>query len=528
MRNCQSFTSPMWLLLVLTGLWTSHVVAFCPSQCQCNDHALETNCMSARLDVVPILLNPALRSLKLAHNRITTIRQSLDFYADLEVLDLSHNSIDALGKRHFESQIMLTSLNLSYNSLHYLEEQAFSGLTQLQVLDLRHNHLTRIDDYVLGDLEELTDLDLSFNSIEYLSSECFTSLYRLRSLNLNSNRLQMVPSASLQSLVGLMSLDLSLNSIAQLDGESLESLVQLRDLNLANNTLHHIHLAAFEGLSQLLVLDLSWNRLGYVPGESLMLLPTLLSLDLSSNYIERIGPFAFNDLRQLESLRLSSMSTLQYIDGNAFASLNNSLQTLIVSDNKLWTTLDPRVISSLKRLRYVDLSGNGLATVAPVQWPSHLEYFDLSGNPLECNCSMHWLWQSHMRATNRSSVPMKDIICHGPAHLQQQHFFQLEESHLVCFSAGYIVLVSLVSGLLLAVFLALSVLCCYWHRQRQANCSHVKHLANNMMQPSSVDSPPFKSKTLSLPKTVDYYLNDDDYVYHPASGPIKPIPVTAV
>ena len=252
-----------------------------------------------------------------------------------------------------------------------------------------------------------------------------------------------------------MSLDLSLNSIAQLDGESLESLVQLRDLNLANNTLHHIHLAAFEGLSQLLVLDLSWNRLGYVPGESLMLLPTLLSLDLSSNYIERIGPFAFNDLRQLESLRLSSMSTLQYIDGNAFASLNNSLQTLIVSDNKLWTTLDPRVISSLKRLRYVDLSGNGLATVAPVQWPSHLEYFDLSGNPLECNCSMHWLWQSHMRATNRSSVPMKDIICHGPAHLQQQHFFQLEESHLVCFSAGYIVLVSLVSGLLLAVFLAL-------------------------------------------------------------------------
>ena len=75
MRNCQSFTSPMWLLLVLTGLWTSHVVAFCPSQCQCNDHALETNCMSARLDVVPILLNPALRSLKLAHNRITTIRQ---------------------------------------------------------------------------------------------------------------------------------------------------------------------------------------------------------------------------------------------------------------------------------------------------------------------------------------------------------------------------------------------------------------------------------------------------------------------
>jgi len=483
--------------------------------------------MSARLDVVPNFLNPALRSLKLAHNRISTIRESLDFYADLELLDLSHNNIDSLGKRHLESQNMLTSLNLSYNALHHLEEQAFSGLARLQVLDLRNNQLTRIDDYILGDLEELTDLDLSFNRIEYLSSECFSSLYQLRSLNLNSNRLQLVPSASLQPLVGLLSLDLALNSIAQLDGESLGWLVQLRDLNLANNTLHHIHFAAFEGLSQLLVLDLSWNRLEYVPSDSLLPLPSLLSLDLSSNYISQISAFSFTELRQLESLRLSWLPTLRHIDGDAFASLNNSLQTLIVSDNKEWTSLDPRIISGLKRLRYVDLSGNGLSTVAPLEWPAHLEYLDLSGNPLQCNCSMHWLWKNHMRATNRSSVPMKDIICHGPAHLQRQHFFQLDESHLVCFSAAYIVLVALVSALLLAVVAALIVLCCYWHRQRQANCSHVKHLANNMMQPTIVDSPPFKSKTMSLPKTVDYYLNDDDYVYHPG-GHIKPIPVTAV
>ena len=75
MRNCQSFTFPMWPLLVIAGLWISQVVAFCPSQCQCNNHVLETNCMSARLDVIPILFNPALRSLKLSHNRITSIRQ---------------------------------------------------------------------------------------------------------------------------------------------------------------------------------------------------------------------------------------------------------------------------------------------------------------------------------------------------------------------------------------------------------------------------------------------------------------------
>ena len=543
------------IVMISIGLWpVPAVVAFCPSLCLCNDDTLETNCVSARLDVVPILLNPALRTLQLAHNRITTIRQSLGFYTDLEELDLSHNIISSLGQRNMESQGKLRLLNVSRNSVVELEGQAFVGLVSLQVLDLSHNQLTYLDDRSLQHLHALTDLDLSSNRIERLSDKCFASLHQLRRLRLDSNRLQFVPSpVSLLPLAALIQLDLSNNRIAQLDGSGFSSLNELRQLNMSNNTVHHIHYAAFDGLDRLLVLDLSSNRLEHVPGSSLAAIKSLRSLDLSANYMVSVGPSDFAELSHLEMLRLADVPTLRDVHDEALASLNQSLSTLIMSGNAAWTQLPTKMISSSNVLRFVDLSGNGFETVAPIQWPASLEFYDLSGNPLECNCSMHWLWQSNLQsvstAVNSTSsvpaMPMKDISCRGPAPLAGHNFFQLDESHLHCWNAAYILLISVATGVVVTIGAALLILCC-WRSKRSPSSSsrpaHVKHLtnhisshhhqANHHLSRSGVvvvdcDSPPLKTKTLSLPKTVDYFLSDDDYVYHPAAH-VKPIPVTAV
>ncbi|XP_046632516.1 insulin-like growth factor-binding protein complex acid labile subunit [Daphnia pulicaria] len=606
-------TRSLLLVLLVAMLGSSAVQAFCPSQCQCNDHALEADCAGSRLDVVPILLNPALRSLRLAHNRIATIRQSLDFYADLELLDLSHNALTGLGQRQLGSQKVLRALNLSHNAIGHLDSHGFQGLGQLQVLDLRHNELAALDDGSLADLQQLVELDLSENRIERLSDQCFASLGRLRSLNLRANRLQqLAPSPSWTPLgAALLSLDLSHNLLAQLDGGDggLSALIELRQLNLSNNTLHHIHYAAFDGLGRLGELDLSANRLEYVPNDALSPLgASLRLLDLSANYMSQVGAGAFAELAQLETLRMSDVLTLQFIHRDALAFLNGTLQTLVLSNNKQWRVLEPQMLAQLNALRYVDLSGSGLETLEQIDnWPPHLEHFDLSGNPLQCNCSMHWLWQHQHQLENNNnnnnnqtvtfSAPMKDIVCQGPESLVGRHFFQLEESHLLCWSLAQIIVIALVSALVVIVVTAVALLCCWRHRrlhQKHAPSStsssssstsgsstvashhhhhhhipagtvlhphHVKsHLTNNILQPhlhhhhhlvhhhgvghpnhlehleqhlhhhnlyQTPDSPPLKSKTLSFPKTVDYFLNDDDYVYHPG-GHIKPIPVTAV
>lgn len=559
--------APVWLVfVVVAATMTTAVEAFCPSLCQCNDQTLESHCVAARLDVVPNLLNPALRRLKLTHNRITNIYQSLGFYADLEALDLSHNVIGSLGQRNLEAQGRLRHLNVSHNVIMEVEPMALVGLERLEVLNLSHNQLTSVDDRAFQHLHALIDLDLSWNRLERLSDKVFSSLHKLQRLRLDSNRLELVPSpTALLPLASLLHLDLSSNRIAQMDGQGLSSLVELRQLNMSNNTVHHIHFAALDGLEHLLVLDLSANRLEYVPGDSLAAVANLRSLDLSANYMVGIDAADLAPLSHLEILRVSDVPTLRHIDGDALLSLNGSLSSLIMSGNAAWSRLEPRLISQLKALRYADLSANGFQTVAPIQWPASLEFFDLSANPLECNCSMHWLWRSHLHPSTANSsldavlrVPMKDIMCQGPQPLLGQNLFQLDETHLRCWNMAYVLLISVVSVLLLIVGVALLALCC-WRSRRSSHGrsppSHVKHLTNHMShahaglhhhhlhhhhhQPANhltrgaivaidCDSPPLKSKTLSLPKTVDYFLSDDDYVYHTAVPVAKPIPVTAV
>ena len=663
-------SSPLLLsvLLVVVTCSVRMVDAFCPSQCQCNDQTLETDCSTARLDVVPILLNPALRSLKLAGNRIASVRQSLDFYADLEVLDLSRNALTGLGQRQLESQKVLSWLNISHNAIAQLDGRAFQGLGRLQVLDLQHNQLMAIEDSAFVELENLAELDLSFNHIERLADQCFASLGRLRLLNLRGNRLQQLTAPNWTPLAtSLLALDLSANRLAQLDGGDggLGSLSELRRLDLSNNTLHHIHYAAFDGLgARLAELDLSGNRLEYVPADALSPLSgSLRRLDLSANYVTSIGTAAFGDLVRLEALRLSNMATLQTVDRDALASLNGSLQTLVMANNRRWRSGDAgRIVAGLPHLRHVDLSGNALETIGAIDpLPPHLRHLDLSGNPLQCNCSLHWLWKLYHTSSEESAASLSassnetpsidessasassvrpslmigDIICDGPTPLIDQRLFQLEESNLICWSTAQLLLAGIVSAVALTVLVAVvAVFCCLRHRRglldgpggRRRHLSgssrsddqqthksppsatnvsiggssngssggysgpptlppplphglhghhhnnhhiikssayltcdtmmlphhhhhHHQHLNQNnhlhlpggvgghstlhhqqlLHDPYSlpVDSPPLKSKTLSLPKTVDYFLNDDDYVYHPG-GHIKPIPVTAV
>ena len=194
------------------------VAAFCPSMCQCDDSLLEATCSGSKLDSVPILLNPSLRSLHLAHNRIATLRQSVSFYGELRRLDLSHNVLHSLGLLHFQPLGQLEWLNVSNNLVSSLEPESFTGLRSLAVLDLSANRLTRLTDDLFAELPSLTTLVLSRNKIQSVAPGSFESLRHLHTLHLEDNNLGHVPSAALLPLASkLRLLHLSKNLIEALE-----------------------------------------------------------------------------------------------------------------------------------------------------------------------------------------------------------------------------------------------------------------------------------------------------------------------
>ena len=70
----------------------------------------------------------------------------------------------------------LTSINLQYNYLTFLNTSLFSGLTSLQNLNLSHNELTVIYASIAIDLYNLVYLDLSWNRLFNIINDIFTEV----------------------------------------------------------------------------------------------------------------------------------------------------------------------------------------------------------------------------------------------------------------------------------------------------------------------------------------------------------------
>lgn len=167
-------------LLLICILFFQRTNSFCPSKCQCNvDHNLRVSCINAGLEVVPIQLNPDIKYINLTLNQILNVHFTLQFYTQLEELDLSKNKIDDLGSRNFEAQNQLKTVNLSRNSITHLKKDAFRGLKSLLLLDLSYNQITTIHLTALHDLVSLVELNLAGNSIISLDDGIFRNMISL-------------------------------------------------------------------------------------------------------------------------------------------------------------------------------------------------------------------------------------------------------------------------------------------------------------------------------------------------------------
>ncbi|BFG03686.1 leucine-rich repeat and immunoglobulin-like domain containing-NOGO receptor-interacting protein 4 [Drosophila madeirensis] len=383
------------VILVLVLLLPQSLWAFCPSKCQClggeaNSRAL---CVDAALEDVPIQLNPETKYINLTLNRIRNLEFSLPFYMKLEILDLSQNIIETLGSKNFEYQSELRTLNLSSNVVSSLHKHAFKGLTSLLLLDLSYNRIETVHPTALSDLASLVELDLTNNNIVSLEDNCFKGMSTLEVLVFRNNRLLDVPASNLWHLHALKSLDMSDNLVEFVRNDSFEGLKELLALSLRGNVMSELDANAFEGLISLKHLDLADNNLTMVPTQQLAKLSNLTYLNLGGNRFSHLPAVAFLNLFHLRELHLSRLDYLQRIDSRAFVD-NTHLQTLHLNYNPQLSDIPMRLFQGNPNILEVYMQSNSLQTLFSAQFPvDQLQKLYLGDNPLQCNCSLLWLWR---------------------------------------------------------------------------------------------------------------------------------------
>lgn len=180
-----------FVILLLLTLHFTKSSSFCPQYCGCNDTSLSVRChSSSNLRVVPIFLNPQIKSLSLSHNQIKDITLSLQFYQELVHLDISGNQLVSLGKGNFESLRALETLNSSYNQVKVLESGVFQGLSTLTHLDVSGNQVERLEKDIFSSLRNIKEIVLDRNRLEFIDWDLFKGLTKLERISVQYNFIQ--------------------------------------------------------------------------------------------------------------------------------------------------------------------------------------------------------------------------------------------------------------------------------------------------------------------------------------------------
>lgn len=419
-------------VFILTLSTPSYTLSYCPMGCLCDDETLIVKCDEGHLDVLPIALNPSIQRLVIKNNKIKVIDSSIQFYAELNFLDLSYNHLFNIPAKTFIYQKKLRELHLSHNKISFIANSTFIGLSELVVLNLKGNFLDEIARGTFAFLTKLEELNLGQNRITRIDPSAFDGLTNLRVLYLEDNALTTVPTPSFGVLKSLAELNLGLNSFLTIPSGAFIDLSGLNQLGLKGAALYNISQDSFKGLDVLRILDLSDNRLKRIPTMELSTLKRLEQLSLGQNDFELIQEGAFIGMTNLRRIEISGSSKLKRIEASAFGA-NSNLEYLVISSNTDLAEVEEGALSGLPRLKQVILRDNALTTLAEglFQW-SDLEILDLSENPIRCDCQMIWLRNILLSKSNSSSHQDFPVICASPERLRRESLVMLTPEILGC------------------------------------------------------------------------------------------------
>ena len=311
---------------------------------------------------------PQLRHLQLNNCQLDTFPVFIGQLRSLEYLDVQRNSIPSIPDT-IQAWPQLDTLSLGGNRLTKLPD-FLPQLKQLRVLAIGGNQLNRLPDRI-GDLDSLRQFSIGDNALTALPPSV-GRLRRLESLTIGKNPLIELPDW-LGQLAGLteFSCDMPLTILPP----SLQKMRQLKTFVLRNTRLRRVPpwVGAF---GQLKHMRLESDEIHTLP-ESLGHLSNLEILSVTGKKLSHL-PDSFGQLSQLTNLSIRGGKR------DAGASVTGSLTRLptsLVNCKKLYAitlTDQPQLdivalfgqLAQLAALRHVDLTGDRIHTLPPIEWAS--------------------------------------------------------------------------------------------------------------------------------------------------------------
>lgn len=286
-----------------------------------------------------------LRTLILAHNKLTNIPEYISNLSNLTYLDINHNKITQLPTSLGQMR-SLEVLTLRYNQLDTLPKELgqLIGLNSLEITQMKAM------ESVPDEIQNLSNLTQLIIRAGVTHAPEISAMENLKILILNDNKLVELPSCNNPKLIRF---EAENNQIREL--QHIDSLVEVQYLSLKNNILTTIshNIAAMQALTYL---DISNNQLIELPNE-ISSLKNLKVLKADTNQIKSI-PANMGELKFLELLWLSwnQLTELPESLGNL-----TNLKQLLAANNKI--TVIPMQISNCKNLITLDVRNNSVSVV---------------------------------------------------------------------------------------------------------------------------------------------------------------------
>ncbi|KAB1266484.1 Protein flightless-1-like protein [Camelus dromedarius] len=385
-ENVKAMTSLRWLKLTALASHLPEELAPCRSGTSVSHNSLTTFTGSC-----PSL--PSLRAVVARANKLKKFRKSYDIFQadDLSVLagrgleggpapnslarlapstqELSYNQLTRCPRELENAKDMLV-LNLSHNSIDAIPNQLFINLTDLMYLDSARDRLESLPPQMRR-LVHLQRLCSTGTRCARTRLRQLPALMALQTLHLrNTQRTLGNLPTSLEGLSNLSDVDLSCNSLTRVP-ECLYTLPSLRRVNLSSNQLEELPLGAGQWV-HVETLNLARNRLASLPS-ALCKLTKLKRLYLNSNKLDFDGlPSGIGKLSSLEEF-MAANNNLELIPESLCRC--TKLRKLVLNRNRLVTL--PEAIHFLTEIEVLDVRENPSLVMPPKPADRAAEWYNI-------------------------------------------------------------------------------------------------------------------------------------------------------